>query len=171
MVGKTLADIAKQQNKGIIDSFLDLVVEEKLETTFMQAENNIDVEAMRQILNYPNALIGLSDCGAHVQFHGGYGFSTRFLGKWVREKQIMSLEQAVRRLTFDSASTFGLYDRGLLRSGMAADITIFDPETVKPLPEFIVHDLPAGGRRLKEPGARIYATVGKGQRQTKEGHT
>src|SRR5438105_4462520 len=108
MVGKTLADIAKQQNKGIIDSFLDLVVEEKLETTFMQAENNIDVEAMRQILNYPNALIGLSDGGAHVQFHGGYGFSTRFLGEWVREKQIMSLEQAVRRLTFDSASTFGL---------------------------------------------------------------
>src|SRR5437764_4228119 len=135
MVGKTLADIAKQQNKGIIDSFLDLVVEEKLETTFMQAENNIDVEAMRQILNYPNALIGLSDGGAHVQFHGGYGFSTRFLGEWVREKQIMSLEQAVRRLTFDSASTFGLYDRGLLRPGMKADITIFDPDTVKPLPE------------------------------------
>ncbi len=81
MVGKTLAEIAKHQNKRIIDSFLDLVVEEKLETTFMQAENNIDVEAMRQILNYPNALIGLSDGGAHVQFHGGYGFSTRFLGE------------------------------------------------------------------------------------------
>src|SRR5437763_2250425 len=78
MVGKTLNDIAKAQNKRIIDSFLDLVVEEKLETSFMQAENNVDPEAMRQILNYPNALIGLSDGGAHVQFHGGYGFSTRF---------------------------------------------------------------------------------------------
>src|SRR5215208_6335185 len=82
MVGKTLSDIAKAQNKGIIDAFLDLVVEEKLETVFMQAENNVDLEAMRQILNYPNALIGLSDGGAHVQFHGGYGFSTRFLGEW-----------------------------------------------------------------------------------------
>ena len=170
MVGKTLADIAKQQNKGIIDSFLDLVVEEKLETTFMQAENNIDVEAMRQILNYPNALIGLSDGGAHVQFHGGYGFSTRFLGEWVREKQIMSLEQAVRRLTFDSASTFGLYDRGLLRPGMKADITIFDPDTVKPLPEFIVHDFPAGGWRFKEPAAGIYATFVNGQMLMKEGN-
>src|SRR5438132_14163922 len=111
----------------------------------MQAENNSDVEAMRQILNYPNALIGLSDGGAHVQFHGGYGFSTRFLGEWVREKQIMSLEQAVRRLTFDSASTFGLYDRGLLRPGMNADIPIFDHDTVKPMPEVIVHKFPGCG--------------------------
>src|SRR6202023_3798685 len=102
MVGKTLSDIAKQQNKGIVGSFLDLVVEEKLETTFMQAENNIDVAAMKEILNYPNALIGLSDGGAHVQFHGGYGFSTRLLSEWVREKQVMTLEHAVRRLTFDS---------------------------------------------------------------------
>src|SRR5204863_6372144 len=135
MVGKTLADIAKQQNKGIIDAFLDLVVEEKLETVFMQAENNVDLEAMRQILNYPNAIVGLSDGGAHVQFHGGYGYSTRLLGEWVREKQIMSLENAVRRLTFDSAAAFGLHDRGLLRPGLVADITIFDPQTVRPLPE------------------------------------
>ena len=153
MKGKTIHQIAKAQNKGIIDAFLDLAVEEKLETDFMQAENNIDAEAMKAILNYPNALIGLSDGGAHVQFHGGYGFSTRLLGEWVREKQVMSLEQAVRRLTFDSASTFGLYDRGLLRPGMTADITIFDPDTVKPLPEFVVHDFPAGGWRFKEPAA------------------
>ena len=170
MKGKTLAELAKAQNKGIIDAFLDLVVEEKLETVFMQAENNVDVEAMRQILNYPNALIGLSDGGAHVQFHGGYGFSTRFLGEWVREQKVMSLEQAVRRLTFDSASTFGLYDRGLLRPGMAADITVFDPDTVKPLPEFIVHDFPAGGWRFKEPAAGIYATFVNGQMLMKEGN-
>ena len=75
MKGKTLNQIAQAQNKRIIDAFLDLVVEEKLETVFMQAENNIDPEAMRAILNYPNALIGLSDGGAHVQFHGGYGYS------------------------------------------------------------------------------------------------
>src|ERR1700726_3444757 len=119
MIEKSIHEIAKAQNKGIIDAFLDLVVEEKLETGFMQAENNVDEEAMRQILTYPNALTGLSDGGAHVEFHGGYGFSTRLLSEWVREKQAMSLEQAVRRLTFDSASTFGLYDRGLLRPGMA----------------------------------------------------
>src|SRR6202045_4525618 len=69
MVGKTLSEIAKAQNKGIIDSFLDLVVEEKLETTFMQAENNVDFEAMRQILNYPNTLIGLPQGGGHGACH------------------------------------------------------------------------------------------------------
>jgi N-acyl-D-amino-acid deacylase len=171
-VGKTLKQVAEMQGKRIIDGFLDLVVEEKLETTFMQAENNIDIEAMKAILNYPNALIGLSDGGAHVQYHGGYGFSTRLLGEWVRDKQIMSLENAVRRLTFDSASTFGLYDRGLLRPGMVADVTVFDPGTVKPLPEYIVHDFPAGGWRFKEPAAGIYATFVNGQMLMKEGsHT
>ena len=168
--GLTLDQVAKKTGKGIIDAFLDLVVEEKLETVFMQAENNIDVDAMREILNYPNALIGLSDGGAHVQFHGGYGFSTRLLGEWVREKQVMTLENAVRRLTFDSASTFGLYDRGLLRPGMTADITVFDPDTVKPLPEFIVHDFPAGGWRFKEPAAGIYATFVNGRMLMKEGN-
>jgi N-acyl-D-aspartate/D-glutamate deacylase len=172
MIEKSIHDIAKAQNKGIIDAFLDLVVEEKLETGFMQAENNVDEDAMRQILTYPNALIGLSDGGAHVQFHGGYGFSTRLLSEWVRDKQAMTLEQAVRRLTFDSASTFGLFDRGLLRPGMVADITIFDPATVKPMPESIVHDFPAGGWRVKEPAQGIYATFVNGQMLMKEGeHT
>ncbi|MBV8187485.1 MAG: amidohydrolase family protein [Alphaproteobacteria bacterium] len=170
MRGKTLAELAAKQGKGIIDAFLDLVVEEELRTVFVQAENNIDLDAMREILNYPNALIGLSDGGAHVQYHGGYGFSTRLLGEWVREKQVMSLENAVRRLTFDSASTFGLYDRGLLRPGMVADITVFDPGTVKPLPEFIVHDFPAGGWRFKEPAAGIYATFVNGRMLMKEGN-
>ena len=105
-----------------------------------------------------------------MQFHGGYGFSTRLLGEWVREKQIMSLEHAVRRLTFDSASTFGLYDRGLLRPGHGADITIFDPDTVKPMPEYIVHDFPAGGWRFKEPAAGIYATFVNGKMLMKEGN-
>jgi N-acyl-D-aspartate/D-glutamate deacylase len=161
--GKTLNQIAQAQNKRIIDAFLDLVVEEKLETVFMQAENNIDPEAMRAILNYPNALIGLSDGGAHVQFHGGYGYSSRLLGEWVREKQVMSLEQAVRRLTFDSASTFGLYDRGLLRPGMAADIAIFDPATVKCGKEEVVHDFPAGGWRIKETSEGVTHTIVNGQ--------
>src|SRR5947207_15218815 len=75
----------------------------------------------------------------------------------------MSLEQAVRRLTFDSASTFGLYDRGLLRPGMAADIAIFDPATVKCGKEEVVHDLPAGGWRIKEPADSVSHTIVDGQ--------
>jgi N-acyl-D-aspartate/D-glutamate deacylase len=169
---KSIGQIAEAQQKRVIDAFLDLVVEEKLETRFLQAENNIDDEAVSKILTHPNAVIGLGDGGAHVQFHGGYGYLTKLLGEWVREKRVMTLEQAVRRLTFDSASTFGLYDRGLLRPGMVADIVIFDPDTVKPLPLEVLHDFPTGAKRIKEPAQGIYATFVNGEMLMKEGeHT
>jgi N-acyl-D-aspartate/D-glutamate deacylase len=160
---KNIGEIAEKQGKEIIDAFLDLVVEEKLETRFLQAENNIDDAALSKILTHPNAVIGLGDGGAHVQFHGGYGYITKLLGEWVREKQVMTLEQAVRRLTFDSASTFGIYDRGLLRPGLAADIVIFDPDTVRCGHEEVVHDFPAGGWRIKETSEGVSHTIVNGQ--------
>jgi N-acyl-D-aspartate/D-glutamate deacylase len=163
MKGKTLHEVAREQEKGIIDAFLDLVVEEKLETVIRHATGNVDKEVMTQILNYPKAIVGLSDGGAHVQFHGGYGYSTMLLGYWVREQQVMSLEKAVRRLTAESASTFGIYDRGLLHPGLAADITIFDPETVRTLPEDVVHDFPAGGWRVRELAEGIKCTIVNGE--------
>ncbi len=170
--GKTIHEVAKLQGKGIIDAFLDLAVEEDLNTTFLLGENNVDKEAVAKILNYPSAIVGLSDGGAHVQYHGGYGYSTRLLGHWVREQGIMSLEQAVRRLTFDSASAFGIYDRGLLRPGMAADITVFDPDTVQPRQEDIVHDFPAGGWRFRELADGIHYTIVNGHVLLEDGqHT
>jgi len=170
--GKTVGQIAKAQGKGIIDAFLDLAVEENLDTEWLHGENNVDDDAVGKILTYPNAIIGLSDGGAHVQFQSGFGFSTRLLAEWVREKQVMSLETAVRRLTFESASTFGLYDRGLLQPGKAADIVIFDPDTVKPLPLEVLHDFPTGAKRIKEPAQGIYATFVAGEMLMKEGaHT
>jgi N-acyl-D-aspartate/D-glutamate deacylase len=160
---KSIGQIAEKEGKRVIDAFLDLVVEEKLETRFLQAENNIDDEAVSKILTHPNAVIGLGDGGAHVQFHGGYGYITKLLGEWVREKGVLTLEQAVRRLTFESATIFGLYDRGLLRPGMVADIVIFDPDTVKPLPLEVLHDFPTGAKRIKEPAQGIHMTIVNGQ--------
>jgi N-acyl-D-amino-acid deacylase len=172
MEGKTLGEIAKNQGKGIIDCLCDLSIEENLDTQWLHGENNVDDDAVAKILTYPNAIIGLSDGGAHVQFQSGFGFSTRLLSEWVREKKIMSLEQAVRRLTFESASTFGLYDRGLLRPGMVADIVIFDPDTVKPLPLEVLHDFPTGAKRIKEPAQGIHMTIVNGQVLLEDGrHT
>jgi N-acyl-D-amino-acid deacylase len=170
--GKTVGQIAKAQGKGVIDAFLDLAIEENLDTEWLHGENNVDEEAVAKILTYPNAIIGLSDGGAHVQFQSGFGFSTRLLAEWVREKQIMTLEQAVRRLTFDSASTFGLYDRGLLRPGLVADIVIFDPDTVRPLPLEVLHDFPTGAKRIKEPAEGIHMTIVNGKILLEDGkHT
>ncbi len=172
LTSKTIRQIAEEKGKRVIGAFLDLAVEERRETRFMQAENNTDDAAMAKILTHPGAIVGLSDGGAHVQFHGGYGYSTRLLSEWVREKGVMTLEEAVRRLTFDSASLFGIYDRGLLRPGMAADIVVFDPETVRPLPEEIVHDFPAAGWRMKEGAAGIAATIVNGEVLLEDGkHT
>ena len=159
---KSIGEIAQMTGKRVIDAFLDLVVEEKLETRFLQAENNIDDEAMTRILTYPNAIIGLGDGGAHVQFHGGYGYTTRLLGEWVRQRKVLTLEQAVRKLTFESASVFGLHDRGLLRPGMAADIVVFDPATVNAGKETVVRDFPAGGWRIREEAIGVHYTIVNG---------
>jgi N-acyl-D-aspartate/D-glutamate deacylase len=67
--------------KGIIDCLCDLTIEENLDTEWLHGENNVDDAAVAQILNYPNAIIGLSDGGAHVQFQSGFGFSTRLLSR------------------------------------------------------------------------------------------
>jgi N-acyl-D-aspartate/D-glutamate deacylase len=161
--GRTIRELAEMQGKRIIDAFLDLVVEEKLQTRFVQLIRGFDREVMSQILNYPNAYIGLSDAGAHVQFRGGYGYSSELLGYWVRRQKIMTLEQAVKRLTFDLAQGFGIYDRGLLQPGLAADIVIFDPDTIDNLPEEKVYDLPGGAWRMKELAKGVHYTVVNGE--------
>jgi N-acyl-D-aspartate/D-glutamate deacylase len=160
--GKSVAELAQATGKDVLDAFLDLVVEEKLETAFEINQTNGDEEAVGQILRSPYTVIGLSDAGAHVVFDAGYGYCTRLLGFWVREKKIMSLEDAVRKLTFHSASVFGLNDRGLLRPGMAADITVFDPDTVDALEPESVNDLPGGGPRLMQKSRGIHYTVVNG---------
>jgi N-acyl-D-aspartate/D-glutamate deacylase len=161
--GQSIAAIAKAQGKEPLDAFLDLAVEEHLDTLFSLGEINMDTEAVAQILGSPYAVVGLSDGGAHVQFHSNVSNPTRLLGYWVREKGIMSLELAVRRLTFDSATAFGIYDRGLLQPGMAADLVVFDPDTVRPVPEDVVHDFPSNGWRMRELAEGIHYTVVNGE--------
>ena len=163
LAGRDIAAIASERGKDPLDVFLDLAVEEDLNTVFNLGEINMDTDAVAQILGSSYAVVGLSDGGAHVQFHSNVGNPTRLLGYWVREKKIMSLEHAVRRLTFDSASAFGIYDRGLLQPGMVADIVVFDPETVRPLPEDVVHDFPNNGWRMRELAEGIHYTVVNGE--------
>jgi N-acyl-D-amino-acid deacylase len=160
--GKHLAELGQAQGRHPVDVLLDLALEENLETVFTLGEINMDIEAVGQILSSPYAVVGLTDGGAHVQFHSNVSNPTRLLGYWVREKQIMSLELAVRRLTFDSATAFGIYDRGLVQPGMAADLVVFDPDTVKPVAEDVVHDFPNDGWRMRELCEGIHFTVVNG---------
>jgi N-acyl-D-aspartate/D-glutamate deacylase len=161
--GKSVAQIAREQNKDVLDAFLDLALEENLETEFERREVNSDEAAMKALLTSPYTIIGQSDGGAHVVFRTDYSYSTYLLSHWVREKNIMSLEDAIRKLTFIPASLFGLYDRGLVRQGMAADLMIFDPASIAPLEPGEAYDLPGGSRRRKQLAKGIEMTVVNGE--------
>jgi len=161
--GKTVEEIAALRRQDPLDAFLNLAVEEGLNTTFGFCHRNTDRTAVSELLNSPYIVVGLSDGGAHVQYHSEVGYSTRLLGYWVREKGIMSLEQAVRRLSFDSASAYGIYDRGMLRPGLAADMVIFDPDTVQPRKQEVVHDFPNNGWRMRVLADGIHYTLTNGE--------
>jgi len=163
LTGKSVAEIAREQNEDVLDAFLDLALEENLETEFERREVNSDQAAMTALLTSPYTVIGQSDGGAHVVFRTDYSYSTYLLSHWVREKQIMSLEDAIRKLTFVPASLFGFSDRGLVRPGMAADLMIFDPATISPLEPGEAHDLPGGAKRRKQLAQGIEWTVVNGQ--------
>ena len=126
----------------------------------------------KHILGSQFTVIGTSDGGGRPHTADRHETSTNLLSHWVRDEQVMTLEEAVYRLTGKTALMHDITDRGFIAAGKVADITIFDPDTVKPLPEFIVHDFPAGGWRFKEPAQGIYATFVNGKMLMKEGeHT
>jgi N-acyl-D-aspartate/D-glutamate deacylase len=129
--GMSIAELANEQHKSPIDAMLDLALAENLETTFEDSTTQGDEQAVKEIFCNPNVLLGQSDAGAHMaNGNPGFGFSTLMLAYWVRERKLMTLEDAIKKMTFLPASVFGIHDRGLLRRGMAADMFVFDPDTI-----------------------------------------
>ena len=120
-------------------------------------------EAQTALLNSPYTVLRLSDAGAHITYDPGYGATTFLLCYWVREKGALSLEEAVRKVTFVPASLYGMYDWGLLRPGLAADMVVFDPDTIDLEDVEEVHDLPAGDARLKQLARGIEWTIVNGE--------
>jgi N-acyl-D-aspartate/D-glutamate deacylase len=160
---KSVAEIASIESKDVIDALLDLSLEENLETLYQTSSTNGDEAAVAEILRSPFTLVGQSDAGAHLIYDAGYGYATRFLGHWIRDRRVMTLEEGIRKLTFMVASVFGLRDRGLIRKGMAADLVVFDPRTVQECEPEMVNDLPAGEPRLIQKAEGISATVVNGE--------
>jgi N-acyl-D-aspartate/D-glutamate deacylase len=170
--GKSIAQIAAEQDRDVLDIFLELALAEDLETVFERREVNSDEVAMATLMNSPHMVIGQSDGGAHVVFRTDYSYPTYMLSHWVRDKGIMSLEEAIRKMTFIPASLFGFYDRGLVRPGLAGDLMVFDPEKVGPLEPEEADDLPSGARRRKQISQGIEWTIVNGQVLLEEGeHT
>jgi N-acyl-D-amino-acid deacylase len=148
LTGRTVAEVAAAQGKHPVDVMLDLAVEENLQTEFrMSGRINNDEEALGQILKHPLALVGASDGGAHTKFQTAGSYPTYFLSHWVRDKQLMSLEEAHWRLSSMIGWAIGIRDRGWLREGMPADIVVYDLEKLNLRPTETVRDLPDGDWR------------------------
>ncbi len=160
--GLSVAELAQRQGKDVLDAFLDLALAEDLETLFQHPLTNGDEDAVAEILRSPYTVAGQSDAGAHVAIDAGFGYCTLLLGHWVRERGALTLEEAVRKLTFMIASIFEIPDRGLVRPGYWADLVVFDPATVAPCEPELVHDLPAGEPRLVQRARGIEYTVVNG---------
>ena len=161
--GMTVAQVARAEGKDGVDAFLDLTLTDNLELEFTMTSFNTRVDRMAELLNNPAILIGLGDGGAHVDMLCDSGYPTYLLGTWVREREVLTLQEAVRRMTSDPADFFGIRDRGRLMKGLAADITIFDPATVgSPNRGERRYDLPGGGKRMVMPSRGIRTTMVNG---------
>jgi len=161
---KSIAEIARDRGVAPLDAFFDLALEDELALDYMLPLLDINEERVAKKFSDPRTLIGISDGGAHVDMLCNAGYPTYLLGTFVREKQVLSLEHAVQRITSEPARFFGLADRGVLRPGLAADLTIFDFSTVgSPERPEIRYDLPGGGRRLVTQAEGIKYTIVNGQ--------
>src|SRR5262249_10004870 len=126
--GHSLTELAEQQGKHVADLMLDLAVEERLETEFLlQSRSPQEDVELAEYVKTGHAIPSQTDAGAHLNTNFcTAGESSYVLGEWVRERQLLSLEDAIRRFTFQPASIMGLPDRGLVREGMVADLMVFD---------------------------------------------
>jgi N-acyl-D-amino-acid deacylase len=159
---RTVMEVARERGKDPVDVLLDLAVASNLETRFRMAILNFDEGEVAELLVDRHTVLGLSDAGAHASQLCDACFSTHLLGRWVREKQLLTVEDAVRMLTSRPADVLGIRDRGRLALGMAADMVIFDPDTVGAGGLRRVRDLPAGADRLVADASGIDAVIVNG---------
>jgi N-acyl-D-aspartate/D-glutamate deacylase len=148
---RSIAELARAANKDPLDFMLDLALEEDLDTVFNAMLLNWEEQGVARMLKHPASLVSLSDAGAHLTFFNDAGFGLHLLGHWVRERGVLALEDAVRRLTSHPAQVFGILQRGALQPGYHADLLLFDPATVNRGPKQRVFDLPGGHPRLTTP--------------------
>jgi N-acyl-D-aspartate/D-glutamate deacylase len=160
---KTVAEIAAERGVDGVDALLDLTLDDDLENEFTVQSWNTRIDRMSELLNDKSVILGLGDGGAHLDMLCDSGYPTYVLGTWVRERKVLALEEAVRRMTSDPADFFGIRDRGRIAPGMAADLVLFDPQTVGSggRPERL-HDLPGGGKRMVKRSRGVEMTLVNG---------
>ena len=159
---RTIAELAAGRDP--LDTMLDLALAENLDTVFNALLLNSDEAAVGKMLRHPNSLVSLSDAGAHLTFFNDAGFGLHLLGHWVRELGVLTLPEAVRRLTSHPAKVFGIEGRGALQAGHHADLLLFDPAKIGRGPVKRTFDLPAGEPRLTAQAVGVHGVWVNGTR-------
>jgi N-acyl-D-aspartate/D-glutamate deacylase len=159
----TVEELATESGQNPVDVMIDLALKSDFQQFFQQFPVKPEVKAIETMMRHPRTVMTFSDSGAHVSQIMDSSIQTDLLADWVRNRQVFTLEEAVRMITYVPAALWGLSDRGLVREGMVADLNVVDPETVAPELPQLVDDLPAGARRLVQKSRGIKATVVAGQ--------
>jgi N-acyl-D-aspartate/D-glutamate deacylase len=158
----TVAQLAAAQGKHPVEVMIDLALANDNQV-FVQPLVNEHPDHLLGMLRHPRTLATFSDSGAHVCQEMGSSLQTHMLSYWVRAKGAFTLEEAVRKLSFDNAAAWGLADRGLVRAGYRADLVLFDAARVRPAMPTVESDLPGGARRLVQKAEGIAATIVNGE--------
>jgi N-acyl-D-aspartate/D-glutamate deacylase len=161
---RTITEIAAERGVAPADAMIELALSEDLKMKF-RWENKTAIweEAVRESMKHPSMLMGVSDGGAHLDRDDGSDWSTYFLRFWVLDRQVWTLEEGIRQITQVPAAMAGFAGRGALLPGFAADMMIFDPESVGPGTKRMIHDMPGGEGRFSARPRGFVATIVNGE--------
>jgi len=162
-IGRLLGDIARERGQGAAEAVLDISRENGLDVAFLAANGGHHItERIGPMLAHPLVHIGASDGGAHLSSFSTYGDTGYLFSEFVRKSGDFTLEQAVKKITADTADIWGLKDRGRIKTGLAADIVVFDADTIARLEERPVHDVPGDGMRYVRSATGVQAVLVNG---------
>jgi N-acyl-D-aspartate/D-glutamate deacylase len=165
----TVADEARRRGVDPVEAMIDIALERDFDVFFVQHLMSQDEDELLQLMRHPRTAMCFSDSGAHVSQIFDSSIYTHLLAYWVRERGLIGLEEAVRMITSRPAEIWRLHDRGRLAAGYAADLTIFDPDTIAPLLPHVVDDLPGGAKRIEQHAEGISTTIVNGRILTQGG--
>lgn len=156
-----LGEIAEREGKHVIDVMLDISVADELRTTFYADSFTNSLELLSEVVTYPWSIYGTSDGGAHTKFITSGRYPTETLIRFVRDNQVVELEEAHYRLSGFPAYLAGLADRGTIEVGAMADLVVYDLDALELLPVELADDVPGGEwRRVQRAAGYRYIFVG-----------
>jgi N-acyl-D-aspartate/D-glutamate deacylase len=158
----SVAEMASSRGVDPVELMIDLALETDFDQCFAQFHIKESQDALLRAMTQPTSVMTFSDSGAHVSQIADSSIQSYLLSYWVRQRQDLTLERAVRMLSHDIASAWRIPDRGVLREGAFADLNVIDPAAVTPMLPTVVADVPAGGRRLVQRSRGFQATVVNG---------